>query len=164
MHYLFRTAGIAGLALSLVACETIPQTYGAMPDYSASPSYGTVSLSAGFEPDPRVISLQSGGSIPASNVSASCSGFIAGAPDVRLNYRAGDYPLILSVASSSDTTLVVNGPDGSWYCDDDGGVNGLNPSVRFNSPRSGQYDIWVGTYGSGALQAARLHISEVSSQ
>lgn len=164
MHYLFRTAGIASLAVALVACETIPQTYGAMPDYSAAPSYGTVSLSAGFEPDPRVISLQSGGSIPASNVSSSCSGFIAGAPDVRLNYRAGEYPLILSVASSSDTTLVVNGPDGSWYCDDDGGVNGLNPSLRFNSPRSGQYDIWVGTYGSGALQAARLHISEVESE
>lgn len=164
MHNLFRAVGIAGLGLALVSCATMPEIAGGMPDYSASPSYGTVSLSAGFEPDPRVISLQSGGSIPASNISPGCSGFVAAAPDVRLNYRAGEYPLILSVASSSDTTLVVNGPDGSWYCDDDGGVNGLNPSLRFNSPRSGQYDIWVGTYGSGALQPARLHISEVGSE
>lgn len=164
MHNLFRTVMVAGAGTALVACATVPQSYGGMPDYSASPSYGTVTLSAGFEPDPRVVALQSGGSIPASNVSSSCSGYIAGAPDVRLNYQAGGYPLILSVASSSDTTLVVNGPDGSWYCDDDGGVNGLNPSLRFGSPRSGQYDIWVGTYGSGALQAARLHISEVDSQ
>lgn len=164
MHNLFRAVGIAGLGLVLVGCATIQESSGGVPDYSASPSYGTVTLSAGFEPDPRVISLQSGGGIPASNISASCSGFIAGAPDVRLNYQAGGYPLILSVASSSDTTLVVNGPDGSWYCDDDGGVNGLNPSLRFGAPRSGQYDIWVGTYGSGEFQAARLHISEVESE
>lgn len=164
MHNLFRAIGIAGATTALVACASIDQSYGGMPDYSAAPSYGTVRLSAGFEPDPRVISLQSGGGIPATNVSSACSGYIAAAPDVRLDYQAGEYPLILSVASSSDTTLVVNGPDGSWYCDDDGGVNGLNPSLRFNSPRSGQYDIWVGTYGSGALQAARLHISEVESQ
>ena len=51
---------------------------------------------------------------------------------MRLNYRAGSYPLIISVASRSDTTLVVNGPDGSWYCDDDGGNYGLNsgPALR----------------------------------
>ena len=164
MQSLFRTAGIAGLGLALVSCATMPEITGGMPDYSASPNYGTESLSAGFEPDPRVVSLQSGGSIPASNISPGCSGYIAGAPDVRLNYRAGEYPLILSAASSSDTTLVVNGPDGNWYCDDDGGVNGLNPALRFGSPQSGQYDIWVGTYGSGTLQAARLHISEVDSQ
>ena len=157
-------AAMGGLAVALAACETIPETYGAIPDYRASPSYGTLSLSAGFTPDPQVIALQSGGRIPASNLSSSCSGYIAGAPDVRLHYQAGGYPLILSVASSSDTTLVVNGPDGSWYCDDDGGVNGLNPSLRFGAPRSGQYDIWVGTYGGDDLRAARLHISEVESQ
>ena len=80
--------------------------------------------------------------------------------------RAGrsSLPLIISVASSADTTLVVNAPDGSFYCDDDGGVNGSNPSVRFNNPQSGRYEIWVGTYRSGSPQAARLHISEVSSQ
>ena len=43
-------------------------------------------------------------------------------------------------------------------------MNGLNPSLRFNAPRSGQYDIWVGTYGGDDLRAARLHISEVASQ
>jgi len=83
---------------------------------------------------------------------------------VRLNYNAGSYPLIISVRSNADTTLVVNGPDGSWYCDDDGGNQGLNPSIRFNGPSSGRYEIWVGTYGNSSLQPAELHISEVYSQ
>lgn len=132
-------------------------------NYNLNPTYGTISLSGGFTPDPYVVNVQSGGGIPASNVSSGCSGYIANAPDVRLNFSAGSLPLILSVNSGSDTTLVVNAPNGSWYCDDDGGA-GLNPSIRFNSPMSGQYDIWIGTYGSSDLRSASLHISELTSQ
>jgi len=162
-------AAAAVAAAGMTACADIPtaaaQSYGAGPNYSLRPAYGTVNLNAGFTPDPYVVSLDAGGSISAqSSVSSSCRGWIAQAPDVRLNYRAGDFPLYLSVSAATDTTLVVNGPDGSWYCDDDGGVNGLNPALRFGSPPSGQYDIWIGTYSSGALQPARLHISELESQ
>jgi hypothetical protein len=149
-------AGAAVLAVS--ASAAVAQ------NYNLNPTYGTVALNGGFTPDPYVVNLQSGGNINASNLSSSCRGFIANAPDVRLNWRSGSLPLIISVASGADTTLVVNGPDGSWYCDDDGGVNGLNPALRFNSPQSGQYDIWVGTYGNASLQPAQLHISELSSQ
>jgi hypothetical protein len=134
-------------------------------DFNANPTYGTLNLVTGFQPDPTYVSVQSGGSINAQSIHNSCQGFIANAPDVRVNYQAGStYPLIISVNSSADTTLVVNGPDGSWYCDDDGGNAGLNPSLRFNSPQSGQYDIWIGTYGNASLQAATVAISEVSTQ
>jgi hypothetical protein len=133
-------------------------------DYNAAPTYGTTTLTSGFTPDPQVVNLQSGGTINATNISSGCSGYIANAPDVRLNFTGGSLPLIISVTSTSDTTLIVNGPDGQWYCDDDSGVNGLNPMVRFNKVQSGRYDIWVGTYGSGTLQAAQLQISEVTSQ
>ena len=133
-------------------------------DYSLSPSYGSVSLGGGFSPDPYTVSLRSGGSIDVSSrIGGSCRGYVANAPDFRLQFSPGSLPLILSVASGSDTTLVVNGPDGRWYCDDDGG-NGLNPSLRFGSPMSGQYDIWVGTYGGSSLQSATLNISEIYSQ
>lgn len=136
------------------------------PDYNQQPNYGTINLNAGFTPDPVVVNLSSGGNIDASQtVDSSCRGYITSAPDVRLNYYAGGYlPLIISVASNTDTTLVINGPDGQWYCDDDGGDYGLNPSVRWNSPQSGQYDIWVGTYGSASTAPASLHISEISTQ
>lgn len=134
-------------------------------DYSLSPNYTTMNLSSGFSNDPRTVRLSSGGSNDASQtIGGSCRGFVSSAPDVRVNYSAGStFPLIFSVNSSADTTLVINGPDGRWYCDDDGG-NGLNPSYRFSNPQSGQYDVWVGTYGRESLESATLYVSEISSQ
>lgn len=148
----------AVLAVSLAASSAPAQ------NIDARPNYGTVNLRAGYTPDPHVVAVRSGGNIDASRVGSNCRGYISAAPDVRLVYSSGSYPLIISASSSSDTTLVVNAPDGSWHCDDDGGVNGLNPSIRFNNPGSGRYEIWVGTYGTSDTRPAQLHISEVGSQ
>lgn len=127
-------------------------------DFTLEPGFGSVSLENGFTPDPYEVDLISGGPIDASNV--GCFGMIADAPDFRVDYLAGDFfPLILSVESNSDTTLVVNMPDGSWACDDDSAGN-LNPMIEFNQPMSGQYDIWVGAFGGGNDEAT-LYISEV---
>lgn len=133
-------------------------------DWRLNPTYGGVTLSSGYTPDPYLVNLQSGGSIDASrSIGGNCRGYVANAPDFRLQYRAGNIlPLIISVSSSSDTTLVINAPDGRWYCDDDGG-QGLNPSLRWNSPMTGQYDIYVGTYGSASYRNATLSISELNS-
>jgi len=133
-------------------------------DTSRRTNYGELSLDSGFSDDPRVISLQAGGDISAQRAGADCRGFITDAPDFRVFYNAGQLPLIISVDSDADTTLVVNAPDGTFHCDDDGGVNGANPSIRFDKPASGRYEIWVGTYSSGGTQPAQLHISEISSQ
>ncbi len=131
-------------------------------DYRLNPAYGTVNLNSGFTPDPYVINVASGGrNDAAQTVGSNCRGFIADAPDVRVNYRAGSFPLIVSVNSAADTTLVINAPDGRWYCDDDGGNKGMNPALRWGSPQSGQYDIWVGTYGNASNQAAQVFISEL---
>ncbi|MEJ0060609.1 MAG: peptidase S1 [Terricaulis sp.] len=145
--------------LALVASPVVAQ------DFSLAPNYGTIELTAGFEPDPHVVDVSSGGTIDAETRDPSCKGFITEAPDLRVNYTAGTgLPLIISVHSAADTTLVVNGPDASWVCDDDGGVLGLNPSVVFTEPASGQYDIWVGTYGSATIEPSRLALSELYSQ
>ncbi|MCP2677978.1 peptidase S1 [Maricaulaceae bacterium NA33B04] len=146
---------VAGLFTGVAAAQ----------DYGLSPNYTTMNLSSGFSNDPRTVRLSSGGSNDASQtIGGSCRGFVSSAPDVRVNYSAGStFPLIFSVNSSSDTTLVINGPDGRWYCNDDGG-NGLNPSYRFSNPQSGQYDVWVGTYGGSSLESATLYVSEISSQ
>jgi hypothetical protein len=135
---------------------------GGMPDFSLDPTYGSATLRSGFTPDPHRVRLQSGGPIDASVIGGSCRGHIARAPDYRVRYTSGRLPLIISASSSSDTTLVINGPGGNWYCDDDGG-DGLNPSIRFDTPRSGQYDIWVGTYRGADLESAILDISELYS-
>ena len=138
--------------------------YAGVVDPFAAANYGRIELSAGFTGDPRVINLRAGGSANAENIASGCRGYVSRAPDVELSYSAGSLPLILSVDSGADTTLIVNGPDGQWYCDDDGGVNGMNPALRWNSPLSGAYDIWIGTYSSGMSQPSRLNISELTSQ
>jgi hypothetical protein len=150
-------------SLILAACFAAAAPAAAQ-DFNADPNFGTINLATGFTPDPQIVQVRSGGELNAGSISQSCAGFISNAPDVRLNFTAGSLPLIISVAADADTTLVVNGSDGSWYCDDDSGVNGLNPMVRFNSPKSGQYDIWVGTYGNSSLQPAQVSISELTSE
>jgi hypothetical protein len=158
MSFTRRCAVAAALALAVVAPA-------AAQNFDADPNYGTVELHTGFTPDPHVVAVRSGGEINAQTVSGSCQGFISDAPDVRLVFEAGSsLPLIISVAAAADTTLVVNAPDGRWYCDDDSGTTGLNPMVRFNNPQSGRYEIWVGTYGNASLQPAQLNISELYSQ
>jgi len=133
-------------------------------DAQADPNFGTIRLRTGFRPDPQAVSIRSGGEINAQSIGADCSGYISSAPDVRLNFTAGALPLILSVSAAADSTLVVNGPDGRWSCDDDGGVNGNNPMIRFDAPRSGRYSIWIGTYGNTSLQPGHLIISEQTSE
>lgn len=129
-------------------------------DYALEPAYGSVSLRGGFAPDPHTVRLQAGGAVDAATIGGACQGFVANAPDIRLNYVASNGPLIIAVTSAADTTLVVNGPDGSWYCDDDSGGNN-NPRIRFATPQSGQYDVWVGTYSQGAMAPSVLSFSEV---
>ena len=130
-------------------------------DWSLSPTFGSTTLSAGFAPDPYTVSITAGGDIDAgSSLGGACRGMIANAPDYRLHYNAGSLPLYIGARSNADTTIVVNAPDGSWYCNDD--TNGLNPQVWWSNPQSGQYDIWIGTYGSGSgLASSTLTISEL---
>ncbi|PZO02654.1 MAG: peptidase S1 [Alphaproteobacteria bacterium] len=118
-------------------------------------TYGEVRLNSGFAPDPHRVSLTAGGSIQASSAAQDCSGMVAAAPDYQITYSAGSLPLVIRTDSSTDTTLLVNGPGGEWYCDDDSG-DGSNAQVRLNKPASGVYDIWVGTFGSSTASASLL--------
>ncbi|MBL8547657.1 MAG: peptidase S1 [Hyphomonadaceae bacterium] len=137
-----------------------------MPDYSLEPAYGVADLAAGFTPDPHTSDILAGGTIHASAVGENCTGWVARAPDYRVNWTAGSngLPLVFSVTSEADTTLVINDAEGNWVCDDDSGNGPLNPSVSFATPVSGQYDVWVGTYAEGPTQPSVLNVSEISSQ
>jgi hypothetical protein len=146
--------------LFLAAATAIVSTSAPAQDFSRNPSFGTLNLSAGFADDPRVVNVTAGGQRSANGLGDGCVGSIANSPDVRVNYQAGSFPLIFSVVSDQDTTLVINGPDGRWYCNDD--TNGVNPIVRFSPAGSGQYDVYIGHYGTGSHIPARLYVSEVS--
>ena len=133
-------------------------------DFALPANYGSTTLSGGFTPDPYTVDLYAGGDVSVSRAVSgigNCQGYVTSAPDYELSFTAGSLDLFISAASSSDTTLVVNAPDGSWWCDDDGGEGGFNPGIEFPNPQSGVYDIWVGTYSDGDPAAARLNISEL---
>ena len=128
-------------------------------DVAADPTYGDVRLDEGFTPDPHVVDLTAGGSI-AVDVPGCDYGVVADAPDVDLYYttsQASD--LYIYAVAGEDTTLLINLPDGSWACDDDGYGDG-DPIVVIRNARAGLYDIWVGTFGDDTTEAT-LFISEV---
>ena len=155
-----RLSIVTGL-FAMVACAVTPAM---AQDYNANTNYGDLQLQAGFTPDPALITLQAGGTLDAADRFDTCKGFIAQAADVRLMWSGsgkGSSPIKISVVSNADTTLVVNGPDGRWYCDDDSGEDS-NPSLTL-TPQNGRYEIWVGTYTSGETKNSVLAISEVTS-
>ncbi|WP_242912515.1 peptidase S1 [Brevundimonas pishanensis] len=128
-------------------------------DSSRNPAFGEATLSAGFDNgDPLQRRFRGGGPNDASRLPGSCTGNVGTPPDFRVNYTAGGRPLIFRSVSTADTTLVINGPDGRWYCDDDS-FGDLDAEYRFNSPQSGVYDVWIGVVRMNEADAT-LVVSE----
>ena len=145
------TIGKAAVPAKLFITETVVRDQSAaQPDPKLNPTYGTVSLKAGFEPDPVVKSVQAGGELRTKL--GGVDAYVAKAPDFRLNYTTGKYPLSFTVKSVGDTTLLINLPDGTWVADDDSG-GGLDPLIRIAQPQSGQYDIYVGSLSKDLVKA-----------
>lgn len=128
-------------------------------DMSQEPTYGEATLSPGFLPDPWEVSVTAGGSIDAYDaIGGDCVGDIADAPDYRVNLTDGGGALFFGVISDGDTSLVINAPNGEWFCNDDGG-EGLNPFLGGSGALSGQYDVWVGHLSGDA--SATLYVTEI---
>jgi hypothetical protein len=141
------------LALTTVGGAAVAQNAG------LRANFGSITLNSGFTPDPYTVSVVAGGSVNGGNLPGACTGMISDAPDFELTYRAGSFPLAFRTISSSDTTLIINGPNGQWYCDDDS-YGDRDAQVIFRNPQSGVYDVWVGTFGGGTANAT-LQITEV---
>jgi hypothetical protein len=162
------TALAAGFALALAAGAAVVPAFAqgkdgaapAGPNVTAPARYATLDLQAGFLPDPREVQVQAGGELDAGTLGGDCVGWIdAGRADVALTYTAGNFPLIFLATSQADTTLAVRTPDGTWLCNDD--FQGLNPGIVIPRPTSGEYRVWVGTYGQGRPEPAVLRITEL---
>jgi len=72
---------------------------------------------------------------------------------------SGNTTLYVYVDGADDTTLLINQPDGTWICNDDG-YTGTNPIVEMTRADDGLYNIYVGTYGDD-ITSATLYISEI---
>jgi len=142
------------VGLALLAADR-PQAQ----NISATPTYGDVRLTGGFLPDPHVTELTAGGSVDVAR--GSCTyGRVANAPDVDFYYEGNNRrTLYIYAVSDTDTMLLINTPNGTWTCDDDG-YGDLDPILVIRDAPSGLYNIWVGTYGTD-MAPARLFISEI---
>jgi len=107
---------------------------------------------------PQSHSVIAGGNIDlASCGSVPGHGNIIENPDFTMMYdaQARGRALELRVDAACDTVLLVNSASAEWHFNDD--TNGLNPAIRIQNAPSGQYDIWVGTFG-GATCSATLTV------
>jgi hypothetical protein len=142
-----------------VTTTTAPPTL----DYSLPANYGEFALTAGFIPDPAQYDATSGGVVDASYLGSGCLGFASQAPDLKVNYTPGAYPTVrfyfLADGVGADTILIINSPTGAWHCNDDSWGT-LNPTIDFNSPVGGRYDIWLASLDAGDVHPGTLYVTE----
>lgn len=155
---MFRSALILGgfaIAAFFISAPSFAQ------DWSADPAYGGDWRNEGFRGSPLEIQIMAGGPIDiSSSVSEGCAGNVANAPDYNFVLLTGDLSaLAISAASSADISLLINAPDGRWYCDDNS-AGGSNPALIFEDPEGGPYNIWVGSL-SNQLAPSLLTISDI---
>ena len=134
-------------------------------DYRLQPNFGSEDLTSGFTPDPFSAEVTSGGPIDASYLGGDCRGYATAAPDYDVTYTAGELSLLrfyFVADGGDDTTLIINAPDGSWHCNDDA-PGTINPQFDFQDPASGLYDVWIGSYQSGAAIEGTLYVTELES-
>ena len=134
-------------------------------DWTGAPTFGAHAVISGFQPDPTSYAITAGGTVQSSatltTAAGTCyAGWVATTPDIRITYTSGSYPLRFYVnAPNTDTTMAIHGPDGQWYCNDDG--VGLHPVLDFAQPMSGQYDVFVGTYAQNVYPDVSLFVTEM---
>lgn len=132
-------------------------------DFSLEPQYGMKNLTAGFLPDPHVVSITAGGENNIDEVGMDCVGFVASKPDFRLHWSGVSDQLSVFFKADNqenDATILVNSPANEWHCNDDMSEESLDPGLYFNNPPKGQYDIWVGSYYEDEFISGELNISE----
>ena len=147
----FRRAALASAVAAVFLLAFIPTAM-------AGGMFGSFELAPGFLPDPAEGAGLAGGSVDANPLGPECAGNIDTSADhhVRL---ADDFDYLrFRVYSDEDTTLVIRGPNGEYYCNED--YDDQDPQVagRFEA---GNYEVFVGSYG-GDNPPYRIEISEFS--
>jgi hypothetical protein len=126
-------------------------------DIFGEPTYGRISLGAGFTPDPHTVSIAAGGSVDV-DVPGCTYGYVARNPDLNIDY-SGTGDLNFYVRADIDTVLLINSASMAWLCDDDSLGDG-DPLITIPNATPGIYNVWVGTYSDlDDLPSVTLNIS-----
>ena len=122
-------------------------------------AYLTLDMQAGFALDPFLVSLNGGGEVDASTLDPACIGYINNKPVLTANWEGAVDFLRIFFYSDSDSTLVIQQPDGGYICADDVDENVLDPELVAEQPAAGTYKIWVGSYEPNQLIPGLLVIT-----
>lgn len=147
LHWLLLLA--AGLALPIPAIAQ-DSNFGKLalnPDHPSGLLRGSTGGSASL---PAIISNR-------DRHNHQCLGFGDAKPDHILILEKPFANLSLRVRSTTDTTLVIQGPDGSVRCGDDDGSN-QNASITDTNWPPGTYRVWVGTATPGTQRDYTLSV------
>jgi hypothetical protein len=151
------SVAIAVSELDLSPADLLPAGSGV--DRDAPPAAGRHPLA---DEGALVLAIDLVGDDPASLAGPGCAGRLdASRPDVVLTLDDPAPALHFDVTADVDTTLVVIDPAGEVHCDDDS--FGYDPSIAVTPAASGEYAVWVGLYGGGVGETARLTIGREAS-
>lgn len=164
---------IIAVAFSFVAVCAFPE----VPPVEGE-AQNTVSLEAGFSPDPEEVELTGGGEwrFTPSEADAevmepdSVSGMFDGGmvredgPNLSIDWQGSDEDLHIGWVgyyrpqwSRIDAFLLVRGPEGEWWvADSQYGSGFVHPAFAIENAPSGSYDVWVGSFGEDMLDGVVL--------
>ncbi|MDQ7027140.1 MAG: hypothetical protein Q9P44_16465, partial [Anaerolineae bacterium] len=131
-------------------------------DYTLTPNFGEIALQTGFTPDPFQFTMTSGGNLDVSSSLPNCNGYVTAAPDYTVAWSGNSTLLRFFFESNGDTILIINDANGNWQCNDDS-FGTLNPTIDFDNPSEGIYNIWGGSFIGSDYVSGVLNITEASS-
>lgn len=127
---------------------------------SASPQHHTHELTMGFVPDPLIVSGSTLGTRNANTLGEGCSGFISEAPNETILLKSSSLFLRFFAVSSTNLSLVVRKPDGTYLCNAD--RFGEHPAVQGHL-EPGIYEVFLATPTRAVIADYRLRITEMRS-
>ncbi len=117
-----------------------------------------------FAPDPMQLKGVTGGQSTAASVAGTaatetgaCLGHMDSQPYHRLELKSRFRYLSVVASSATDTTILIKGPDGGIWCNDD--FQGKDAGIS-GEWLPGSYDVWVGQYSKTKAVPYVLKVSE----
>lgn len=153
---------VAAIATLTIASTFVSFSPLMMSSARADSNFGTVSVSA--SPN-ESIEGYTGGSVPLFSIlnvredvnGESCVGYAEREPDHILSVSQPLSRITIEVESNgSDTTLMIEAPDETVYCGDDG--NDSDAVIEGRQWAAGEYKVWVGTFDAGQAHNYTLEI------
>lgn len=123
------------------------------------PSFGDATLSPVDLIEAHAMALLAGGPVDATALGGDCSGYVAAAPDYRIEL-SGELPALLISFEADDpdepVSLIVNAPDGRWRCSSEASPHSL---LTLTPGAVGQYDFWIGSTRRDTFVPGRLRVA-----